>query len=81
MLDNFAIVSSSFTNKMIFYKAFNWPILPVDQIAIFKLINSPLNSDLLYYKLVDMVKLSIRHKINKSNSVCKCDLIFEGNIN
>lgn len=50
----------------------------MDLITIFKLINSFLNLDLLYYKLVNIVKLSIRYKINKSNNIIyKYDLKFE----
>lgn len=51
-----AIVLSSFI-KRIFCKAFNWPRPSVDQVAALESINSLLNLKLLYYILVDIMKL------------------------
>lgn len=56
-LANQTIVLFNFANKIIFYKVFNQPILPINLITVFKLIYNFLNLNLSYCKLINMVKL------------------------
>lgn len=53
---NSIIILLSFINK-IFYKIFNELILFIDLAILYKLINSFLNLKLLYYKLINIIKL------------------------
>lgn len=51
-----AIILSNST-KRIFCKAFNWLTPVVYLITILELINSSLNLELLYYKLINIIEL------------------------
>lgn len=51
-----AIVLLNFIKK-IFYKVLSWPKLLINQLVTYKLINNLLNLELLYYILVNIVKL------------------------
>lgn len=51
-----AVISLSFI-KSIFGKALNWLRPLANQVATFELINNSLNLELLYPKLVDIIKL------------------------
>lgn len=51
------VLSYQVPQKEFFIKLFSWLTPPVNLVATLESINSPLNSELLYYKLVNIVKL------------------------